>query len=108
MKRLTNLTWLVFGLLMGGSAVFKIVKRIRTNNIPKSHLVHTKAIIIDDKNVEPNDPVKPEFTYSYSFQINGEEYLGNSQDKTLKVGDSIEIVYDKYHPQLNKPLNPKE
>jgi len=55
-----------------------------------------------------NQPVDPKFSYSYQFVIKDKSYTGNAHDTTLKVGDTVEVEYNKYHPSINKPLHPKE
>ena len=55
-----------------------------------------------------NQPVQPEFSYSYEFIVNGEKYTGNAHDITLSIGDTLDVEYNKEMPTINKPLNPKE
>jgi len=41
----------------------------------------------------------------YKFLINGKEYDGLVvEDKVLKIGDSICVVYIKSFPKINRPL----
>ena len=55
-----------------------------------------------------NQPVAPKFSYSYQFVVKGEKYTGNAHNTGLKVGDTVEVEYNKDHPNINKPLHPKE
>ncbi|RZK70502.1 MAG: hypothetical protein EOO85_20975 [Pedobacter sp.] len=68
----------------------------------------TEAVIIDEKNFMVNQPVDPDFSYSYQFVVNGEKYTGNAHDISLKIGDTVEVEYNKDYPNINKPLHPKE
>lgn len=91
-----------------GSLGYKIGKRVITDNLIKNNSVHIKAVIIEDKNYMPNQPVHPEFSYSYQFIVNGKHYTNNSHDISLKVGDSVEVEYVKDWPFLNRPLHPTD
>ena len=73
-------------------------------NIPRNNAVHTKAVTIDDRNFAGNQPVKRKFSYSYQFIINSKKYTGNSHDTTLRVGDTVEVEYDKTRPYINRSL----
>lgn len=79
-----------------------------TDHFLGSNPQHIKAVIIDEKNFMGNHPVDPKFSYSYSFKINGTQYKGNTHDTSLKIGDTVEVEYNKDHPGINKPLHPKE
>jgi hypothetical protein len=78
-----------------------------SNNIKSNNSIHVKAIIIDERNYMGNQNVKPQFSYSYEFTVNGEKYTGNSHDTTLKVGDTIAVEYDKNQPSISRPINAK-
>jgi len=54
-----------------------------------------------------NQKAKPQFSYSYEFTVGGKKYTGNSHDIALRVGDTVEVEYDKEYPNINRPLNPK-
>ena len=71
--------------------------------------IHTKAVIINEENVYPNQRgINPKFSYSYQFEIAGTKYTGDSHDISLKVGDSIEVEYNKNLPFFNKSLHPRD
>jgi len=107
MKKIKDIFWIVLVIFMMGSIIYKIRRNYIANHISQSNAIHIKAVIIDDRNYMGNQRVKPEFTYSYQFIVNGEKYKGDSHDLTLKVGDTVEVEYDKKHPNINKPLHPK-
>jgi hypothetical protein len=86
MKKISNVFWILLGLSSFCYFVFLVGKRLLTDRISKSDIVYTKAVIINEKNYEPNQPVRAGFSYSYQFIINGENYTGNSQDEILKLG----------------------
>ena len=88
--------------------IFLVSKRFLTDNISKENIEYATAVIINEKNYNGNDRVKFTFTYSYLFYVHGKSFKGDSQNETLKIGDSIEIEYDKTNPNLNKPLHPTE
>jgi hypothetical protein len=108
MKRISNIGWLMFGAIMIGYLIYLIGKRFLTDHISENNIRYTKAVIINHKNYDINNRVTSDYSYSYSFTIEGSTYTGNSHDQSLRVGDTIEIEYDKSHPSLNKPLHPKE
>jgi len=86
----------------------QVTKRALTDHMLGNNAQHTKAIIIDEKNYEPNQPVKAEFSYSYMFIANGKQYTGNSHNTKLSIGDTVEVEYVKSWPSLNRPLHPTD
>ncbi|WP_184544870.1 hypothetical protein [Mucilaginibacter sp. FT3.2] len=106
MKKIQNIFWLLFPLVIIGYFIYKVATNSFTDKFLGSNPQRIKAITIDEKNFMPNQPVKPEFSYSYSFKVNGYLYKGNSHDISLKIGDTVEVEYNKDHPNINKPLNP--
>ncbi|RYU86909.1 hypothetical protein EWM62_17315 [Mucilaginibacter terrigena] len=104
MKKIKNIIWVAFL----GYFIYKVALNSFTDNFLGDEPQITKAIIVDEKNYMENQPVKPRFSYSYSFTVNSKEYRGNSHDTTLAVGDTVEVKYNKEHPGINKPLHPKE
>ena len=108
MNKLKNITWIVIGIATLSFFLYKVLKRTVTDYMLDNNAQLTKAVIIDERNYMGNQPVKPKFSYSYQFVINGRNYSGNAHDTRLKVGDTVEIEYNKDHPSVNRPLNPKE
>jgi FtsP/CotA-like multicopper oxidase with cupredoxin domain len=108
MKKIKNIFWIAIGFGVIGYVGYKITMNSFTNHFLGANPFHTKAVIIDEKNYMGNQPVKPEYTYSYQFEFNGKKYTGNSHDRSLKPGDTVEVVYNKDHPAINMPLHPKE
>ena len=107
-QKIKHIFWLVLGFAIIGFFIYKVARNVYTDHVLEHNAQHVKAVIIDKRNYLPNQPVKPEFSYSYQFVVNGEKYTGNAHDITLKVGDSCVVLYNKNCPGLNKPLNPKE
>ena len=64
-----------------------------------------EAIIIDDKNILGKSAIDPEFTYSYSFFIEGNDYTGDSKNSMYKVGNKINVEYWPYWPEVSRPKN---
>lgn len=91
-----------------GFILFKIGERVIVDQLLKKNGQITKAVIIDKKNYNGNDNVKPGFTYFYQFEIDKKKYTGNSHNKKVSIGDTIEIQYVKGFPCLNKALDPNE
>jgi hypothetical protein len=108
MKKVQDYTLTAFALVMSGYFIYLVSKRFLTDHISQNNIQYTKAVIIDDRNYNGNSRVKFDFTYSYSFIMDGKKYKGDSHDQNVKIGDSIEVEYDKEHPSINKPLHPKE
>ena len=108
MDKVKNIAWIILGIAIIGFFIYKVASRLVTDHVLENNAQHIKAVIIDERNYMPNQPVKPEFSYSYQFVINGQKYTGNAHDNSLKVGDTVVVKYNKDHPSFNKPLNPKE
>lgn len=88
--------------------IYKVAKRVVTDHVLEYNAMHTKAVIINERNYEPNQPVRAGFTYSYQFKINNILFTGNSHDESVKVGDSVEVEYSEGNPNLNRSLHSKE
>lgn len=108
MKKINDVFWLIFGMVCIGYLIYLFGKRFLTDHISENNIRHAKAVIISHRNYDPNNRVTSKFTYSYSFIIDGKTYEGNSHDTAVRIGDTVEIEYDKNHPTLNKPLHPNE
>jgi hypothetical protein len=108
MKKISDIFWIVFVIAVTGNLIYLIGKRFLTDHIAGGNIRYAKAVIINIKNYDPNDRVNSDYHYSYSFVVDGKTYKGDSHDPTLKIGDTVEIEYDKNHPGLNKLLHPKE
>lgn len=107
MKKLSNVFWLALGLGSVCWILYKIGKRAVTDNLLDKGSIHTKAVIISERNYMPNQPVRAGYSYSYLFKVDGVKYKGNSHDETLNIDDTVEIEYVAGHPDLNRPLHPK-
>ncbi|MDB5120085.1 MAG: hypothetical protein JWN56_1303 [Sphingobacteriales bacterium] len=108
MKKIRNIFWIVFGFTIVLFVIYKIAVNSFTDHFLGTHPVQAKAVIIDEKNYMGNQPVKPEFSYSYQFEVNGNNYQGNAHDNSLKIGDTVIVVYNREYSAINKPLNPKK
>jgi hypothetical protein len=108
MKKISNIFWLMIGIVSIGYLIYLCGKRFLTDHISENNIRHTKAVVISRKNYNPNNRAASEFTYSYSFTAYGKTYEGDSHDTAAKIGDTVEIEYDKKHPILNKPLHPNK
>jgi len=92
----------VIGLIL--YILYDLFMAYRRNNIPQDKIVHTKAVIIDEENYFPNDKVELRHTYSYKFKVNGKTYKGDSNNMTVYLGDTIEVIYNKNNPNINRTI----
>lgn len=106
--KIKDTAWIAFSVLIFGYVIYKIARNSFTDHFLGNNPQITKAIIIDEKNYMGNRPVKPKFSYSYLFTVNGKEYKGNAHDSKLTIGDTVEVKYNSDYPSINKPLHPKE
>src|ERR1700727_3138941 len=102
MKKMSDIFWIAFAIAVTGYLVYDIGKRFFTDHIPAKNIRYTKAVIIAIKNYDPNDRVNSDYHYSYSFVVDGKTYQADSHNPALKIGDTVEIEYNKDHPDLNK------
>lgn len=103
--KLKNVVSFLLILLTFGYIFYTIGKRKLTQYLLQKNAIHTKAIIIDEKNNWGNSPVSHEGSYSYLFYVNGKTYKNDSQDSKLQIGDSIDVEYVKDWPSLNRPVS---
>jgi hypothetical protein len=87
-----------------GVFTYKFIYRKVEERLLKKEGVEVTAIIIDEKNFFGNSPVSHDFSYSYSFTIDGKVYKGDSSDMKFKVGDTIRVRYVKSFPTMNEPI----
>lgn len=108
MKKIQTLFWVLLPFAIISYLIYEIAMNSFTDHFLGSTPQHTKAVVINKKNYDPNNRVTSGFSYSYEFEVNGKEYTGNSHDESLKIGDTVEVVYNKNHPGINKPLHRKD
>jgi len=41
--------------------------------------------------------------YCYAFDVDNKTYKGDSQSSSYKIGDTIEVIYIKSYPSINRP-----
>ena len=83
---------------------YNIIMAYRKNNIPLDKMVHAKAIIIDEENYLRFSNIEHAYTFSYQFKVNGKTYKGDSKNMTVFIGDTIEIIYNKDNPSINRSV----
>lgn len=71
MKNIRNIFWIAFGFAIVLFVIHKIAVNSFTDHFLGDHPVQAKAVIIDEKNYMGNQPVNPELSYSYQFEVNG-------------------------------------
>jgi hypothetical protein len=90
------------------SFIYTVFKGVIREHYLKSRPVFIKAVIIDKRNYNPNTTVSDGFSYSYKFFVDGNSYEGNAADKTLRIGDSVDVEYVKGIPSLNRAVRSKD
>jgi hypothetical protein len=105
MKKLKNYLAFILLVIILGSFFYQIIHRVLTDFLIKRYPVHTKAIVINEKNYYPHSYVTHDFAYSYTFTVDGKTYTNNSHNINSKIGDTIEIEYVKNFPSFNKPIH---
>ena len=98
MKKLTvgKIVFIVV-ILIGIYAFFNCIV---ADSILKNNGKCTKAILYKETYGGKTKP-----SLGYKFLINGKEYDGLVvEDKVLKIGDSICVVYIESFPKINRPL----
>ena len=108
MNKIKSFTWILIAIAIIGLLIYKVVRNSFTDSLLGQNSQRTKAVIINEKNYMGNQPVNPEFSYSYEFIVKGEKYTGNSHDITLSIGDTVDVEYNKDMPSINKPVRLKE
>ncbi|MES2426765.1 MAG: hypothetical protein V4560_07305 [Bacteroidota bacterium] len=108
MKKLQHYFWICLAISGVCFFMFKVGKRFLTDHLLENNSQHIKGVIISEKNFEGNQPVNPQFSYSYKFTVDGKEYIGNAHNRSVNVGDTVEVEYVKSWPGLNRPLHPTD
>lgn len=110
MKKIKNIFWniVIVGNILLGIYFFGYAF-LNNHLVQGKDAVYTKGIIINEENFKGNHShIGNDFTYSYEFVVNGKKYKGNSHDPTVKIGDSVEVKYNRHCPYFNKPTHPRE
>ncbi len=102
---LGSLLSLILCLGLFGYIGFMLIRGQHESKALEGRTIRTKAMIIDKRNYLGNSPVSYQLAYSYSFYVKGKEYVNNSRDHTLKIGDSLTIEYVPDDPSINQPIH---
>ena len=62
----------------------------------------TKGVITNEKNYKRRAHFTNKFSYSYEFYYEGKKYTNDSKREYLRVGDSIDVVFNSSFPFINK------
>jgi hypothetical protein len=108
LKRLMGSLIGLISVLLLMSFFYGVFKGIIREYFLKSRPVFIKAVVIDKRNYNPNTTVSEGFSYSYRFFIDGKSYEGNAADRTLRVGDSVDVEYVRGVPSLNRAVHSKD
>jgi ribosomal protein S17 len=96
--------WLIVLLGIPLYMIFSLIFLLFRDDILLNYGNKMKAVIIDEQAYEKNSFITKEKVYKYEFNVNGKTYKGHSQCNYFKVGDSIEILYWRFHPKTNQPV----
>ena len=61
-----------------------------------------KGVVINERNYFPNGKVSNSFSYSYKFSFNEYIYINDSQNKSLKIGDTVLIEFYPNYPTFSR------
>lgn len=89
---------LVFFLVVIAWFLYTVAKKGKTNNNLYQKGEITKAIVIDKRRVGGKGIER----ITYSFSYNGIKYEGWVDDDYYKIGDTIQILFLKENPEINK------
>jgi hypothetical protein len=81
--------------------LYGIVNVIIANSILKRNGKCIKAVLYRETLSGKTHP-----SFGYNFSINGKTYSGLiDENGSLEIGDTICVVYLKFFPRMNRPLN---
>lgn len=92
---------LLFCFLLLTSLLF-ILRNVARNHLLKTSSLVAQAVVIPYKNYLGNNNVAGNFTYSYRFMVDGEEYFGNTLSSKYRVDDKVKIKYVPAYPDFNE------
>jgi len=81
---------------------YTLIKGAKRQQMLYATLETTSAVVISKKNFFGNSPVSHQFSYSYSFRVNGKTYIGDTKDPAYKVGNTLKIRYATSRPEYNE------
>ena len=107
---LSDKIYLLAGLALFVYGLYNFGYAFLNNQLVDENAIHINGVIINEENVQSKGGHigDGDIALSYEFVVNGVKYSGDSHDRSLKVGDSVEVKYYKNCPYFNKPAHSKE
>lgn len=91
----------IFWIAISGLVVYflyvSIGKTLENNDVDK-YGIETNAIVIDMQKVGSKGVIR----CTYTFEVNNVLYFGSVDDDYYKKGDTIQILYLKKNPEINR------
>ena len=74
---------------------------IRSRRLDSSGII-ARALVIDDKNYWGNSPVSRTYSCSYSFEVEGKKYIGDTRTTECRPDQIVSIEYVPDCPRFNR------
>jgi hypothetical protein len=92
-----SILWIVLAGFVVYFLYVSIEKTIDNNDLIKMG-IETSAIITDVRKVGSKGVIR----CTYTFEVNNIKYTGNVDDDYYKKGDTIQVLYLKIKPEINR------
>lgn len=92
-----NIIWVI----LIGIVIYFVIVVVRNeidNDDLKKNGIETSAIITDVRKVGGKGVIR----CTYTFEVNNLIYTGNVNDDYYKTGDTIQVLYLKIQPEINR------
>ena len=96
-KRKISLIWIILIGVVINFVIVVIRNEIDNNNLKKNG-IETIAIVTDVRKVGSKGVIR----CTYTFDVNNLIYIGSVDDDYYKTGDTIQILYLKGKPEINR------
>ena len=95
--RKINLIWIILiGIVI--HFVIVVIRNEIDNNDLNRNGIETSAIVTDVRKVGSKGVIR----CTYTFEVNNLIYTGNVDDDYYKTGDTIQVLYLKVKPEINR------
>ena len=92
-----HIFWIIIAGLFVHFLYVSIGKTIENNDLVK-YGIETSAIVTDVRKVGSKGVIR----CTYTFEVNNLIYTGNVDDDYYKTGDTIQVLYLKIKPEINR------
>lgn len=96
-NRKISLIWVILIGLVIHFVIVVIRNEIDNNDLDKNG-IETHAIVTDVRKVGSKGVIR----CTYTFEVNNLIYTGNVDDDYYKTGDTIQVLYLKVKPEINR------